>query len=85
MAEDTNTDLVELATELTIAWLQNPNNRVAAEEVPAFLRNMHATVTELTAGTGAAADAEQADAAEPEHVPAVSAANRWHRRITSSR
>ena len=29
---------VELATELTIAWLGNPNVRVSAEEVPAFLR-----------------------------------------------
>ena len=27
---------VELATELTIAWLSNPNTRASAEEVPAF-------------------------------------------------
>jgi predicted transcriptional regulator len=36
---DTTTDLnaVELATELTIAWLGNPNTRSSAEDVPAFL------------------------------------------------
>jgi len=39
--EDNGAHLVELATELTIAWLGNPNNRATAEDVPAFLRNMH--------------------------------------------
>ena len=69
MAEDVNdTSAVELATELTIAWLGNPNTRISADEVPAFLGKMHDTVTSLL-GTGT-----QAPAPEPagEYTPAVS-------------
>ena len=68
---DTNieTGAVELATELTIAWLSNPNTRASAEEVPAFLSKMHEAVSGLS--TGATTEA-QADAAV-EYVPAVSA------------
>lgn len=72
MTEETNTDYVELATELTIAWLGNPNNRCTAEEVPAFLRNMHETVKELASGTDRQAGGEGANAEEQEHTPAVS-------------
>ena len=51
MSEDTvDTSALELATELTIAWLGNPNTRISADEVPQFLRRMHETVSELTAG-----------------------------------
>jgi hypothetical protein len=39
---------VELATELTVAWLANPNTRASANEVPVFLRTMHDAVTGLT-------------------------------------
>jgi predicted transcriptional regulator len=53
MSDDTTLDAVELAAELTIAWLGNQNNRVSAEDVPAFLRTMHATVSELSGATGA--------------------------------
>jgi len=69
MAEETSdasTDIVALATELTIAWLSNPNVRVAADEVPAFLKTMHATVSELSQGP-ASAPAETA----PDYPPAV--------------
>lgn len=71
MSEDTNLNPVELATELTIAWLGNQNNRVQADEVPTFLRTMHATLTELSGATSAP-NAPQDDA-EPaqEFVPAV--------------
>ncbi len=65
---DLNT--VELATELTVAWLSNPNNRVAADEVPAFLQKMHSTLE----GLSAPAQAEQQPQAQPEevaHIPAV--------------
>ncbi len=73
MSEETTLNAVELATELTIAWLGNQNNRVAAEDVPAFLRTMHATVTELATGSSApAAGAEDAAPAE-EFTPAVTA------------
>jgi predicted transcriptional regulator len=70
MSEETTIDAVELATELTIAWLSNQNNRVAAEEVPAFLRTMHATVSELAGSTSPATAEDAAPAAE--FTPAVS-------------
>ena len=68
MADDTSDlNATELATELTIAWLGNPNNRVSADEVPAFLQKMHATVSALaSAGTE-----EAAPEAAAEHLPAV--------------
>ena len=70
MADDmTDTSAVELATELTIAWLGNPNTRTSAEEVPAFLGKMHETVTALL-GTGTETSVAEAPAAE--YTPAVS-------------
>lgn len=70
MSEET-LNPVELATELTIAWLGNQNNRVTPEDVPAFLRTMHSTIVELgTASTAPAAPPEETPA-EPEYVPAV--------------
>jgi predicted transcriptional regulator len=65
---DLNT--VELATELTVAWLSNPNNRIAADEVPAFLQKMHSTLERLSAP----APEEQQPQEQPEaaaHTPAV--------------
>lgn len=72
MSSENSLNPVELATELTIAWLGNQNNRVAAEEVPAFLRTMHATVTELAEGAAASTEAAGDASAEPEFTPAVS-------------
>jgi predicted transcriptional regulator len=70
MADEINdTNAIELATELTIAWLGNPNVRPTSEEVPTFLRSMHATVNELAASGNEGAGTSQA---APEHVPAVS-------------
>ncbi len=64
---DTTTDLnaVELATELTIAWLNNANNRVSADEVPAFLQTMHATVLGLSAPAEEAVETAGEERAEP--------------------
>ena len=60
------TNLLELATELTVAWLSNPNTRVSADEVPAFLQNMHGAVACLATPT------MQAEAlAAAEFTPAV--------------
>jgi predicted transcriptional regulator len=42
-----HTSAVALATELTIAWLSNPNTRTSADDVPAFLQSMHAAVIRL--------------------------------------
>ena len=74
MNDETTLNPVELATELTIAWLGNQNNRVVADEVPAFLRTMHATLTELS-GAAPSAPAASADEGTPseEFVPAVTA------------
>lgn len=59
---------VELAADLTMAWLSNPNTRASAEDVPDFLKSMHSAVKDL-AGP-AAADQPAAETAQ-EHVPAV--------------
>lgn len=70
MADDTaESNLLELATELTIAWLSNPNTRASTEEVPAFLEKMHGAVTSLA--TPQAGSDETSSAAE--YTPAVSA------------
>ncbi|MCK8455456.1 MucR family transcriptional regulator [Sphingomonas faeni] len=60
---------VELAAELTAAWLANPNTRTSADDVPAFLVSMHAAVIKLTTG----ADSEDESAPAQTYEPAVSA------------
>lgn len=65
MERDSN--LVELATELTIAWLGNSNTRTPAEEVPGFLRAMHAALVALDAAPTAP------DEPASDHQPAVTA------------
>jgi predicted transcriptional regulator len=71
MSEETTLNAVDLATELTIAWLGNQNNRVSAEDVPAFLRTMHATLSELASG-GSSTEASVEAAPATEYTPAVS-------------
>jgi predicted transcriptional regulator len=72
MADEQQLNSVELAAELTIAWLGNQNVRVLAEDVPAFLRAMHGTIQELSGSNGATpAEAAEDDQAS-EHIPAVS-------------
>lgn len=71
MSDDTNMNPVELATELTIAWLGNQNNRVQADDVPAFLRTMHATITELSGATSAPDESPVAAEPAQEFEPAV--------------
>ncbi|RYD61677.1 MAG: transcriptional regulator, partial [Sphingomonadales bacterium] len=73
MSDETSLNAVELATELTIAWLGNQNNRVQADDVPAFLRTMHATLAELSGASSGTADADAGDGAANEtFTPAVS-------------
>lgn len=67
MSEQNVPSAVELATEITIAWLTNPNNRVTADEVPAFLKAIHGTVTQLATSAEPAAT----EVAAPEFTPAV--------------
>jgi predicted transcriptional regulator len=66
--EETNTGTVELATELTIAWLSNPNTRASADEVPAFLSKMHEAVNALSSSSAPA----EVEAPSTEYTPAVS-------------
>jgi len=68
MSEDTEqpNNAIELATELTIAWLGNPNVRASAEEVPTFLRSIHATLNELAGpASSAASSTEKEEVFEP--------------------
>ena len=46
---------VELATDLTIAWLANANTRATADDVPAFLARMFDAVQGLAGGGAATA------------------------------
>ena len=72
MSDENNQDAVnavELATELTIAWLGNPNTRTDAEHVPAFLNSMYAALQQLAGGSQATAQAAEAP---QDYVPAVS-------------
>ncbi|MBW8784050.1 MAG: MucR family transcriptional regulator [Novosphingobium sp.] len=70
MADDTGeSNTLELATELTIAWLSNPNTRVSADEVPSVLEKMHGAVASLTS----AGSAQDEAPAQAEFTPAVSA------------
>jgi predicted transcriptional regulator len=64
---DLNSSPVELATELTIAWLSNPNTRAQADDIPAFLRSMHDAVVGLSE---APVEEPEAEAAQ-KHEPAV--------------
>jgi predicted transcriptional regulator len=60
-------NLIELATELTIAWLSNPNTRAPAEEVPMFLQTVHGELGNLSQSNGSAEQPE----AKSEFVAAV--------------
>ena len=64
---ETDTDALELATELTVAWLSNPNTRAAADDVPAFLSRVHQALGSLNAAGGP----EEATP-EQQFTPAVS-------------
>lgn len=70
MADETSDpDLLGLATDLTIAWLSNPNTRAPADEVPNFLQQMHGAVAALAAPPSVTEELPKT----AEHPPAVSA------------
>jgi predicted transcriptional regulator len=69
VTDETNLNPVELAAELTAAWLSNANTRATPEEVPAFLRSMHEAITSLMASP---TPGEQVEEQAPEYTPAVS-------------
>lgn len=72
MADDTALNSVELAAELTIAWLRNQHNRVSADDVPAFLKTMHEAVERLASNTNSETGANAAISQEAAYTPAVS-------------
>ena len=70
MAEEQyEVDTLALATELTVAWLSNPNTRAGADDVPAFLNSMHAALGGLTSGEQQPNAGSQE---QPQYTPAVS-------------
>jgi predicted transcriptional regulator len=72
VVDEPTLNAIEIAAELTIAWLGNQNNRVQADDVPQFLRTMHATVTELAGGSLGATESLEESAPAEEFTPAVS-------------
>ena len=61
---------VDLAAELTMAWLSNANTRVAAEDVPTFLKSMYDAVNGLT---GAPVESLVQEEGATEYTAAVTA------------
>lgn len=61
-------DTLDLAVQLTTAWLSNQNTRASETQVLAFLREMHGAVEQLLGTSTHEALAKTA----LEHVPAVS-------------
>ncbi|SEJ19485.1 transcriptional regulator, MucR family [Sphingomonas sp. OV641] len=69
MTDRPDDDSTLLATELTIAWLANPNTRVNPDDVPGVLASMYEAVRTL----GKTSAPDEGDAADtPEYKPAVS-------------
>jgi len=50
MSDDRSNNAVDLASNLTIAWLSNPNTRATADEATTFLANIHAALNGLSGG-----------------------------------
>jgi predicted transcriptional regulator len=71
MSDENASNAVELATELTIAWLGNQNNHVSADDVPAFLKMMHATIAQLAGGASGSGDVRDDAAPRQEFTAAV--------------
>jgi predicted transcriptional regulator len=69
MNDDITVNSVELAAELTAAWLANNNTRASSDEAVAFLTAMHKTVGDLATPAGVGTESSAA----PEYTPAVSA------------
>ncbi len=69
MSDDLNS--IELATELTVAWLGNHNTRVHADDVPTFLKAMHDAVNGLSQSS--VPEPQPEPRVEPEYKAAVTA------------
>jgi predicted transcriptional regulator len=56
--------VIDLAADLTVAWLSNRNTTASSEDVPAFFKGLHAAISDLHIGA--------AQASEPAFEPVVS-------------
>jgi predicted transcriptional regulator len=56
---ESETSSVELATELTIAWLSNPNTRVDASDIGSVLQQMHNAVISLNVSSNVEDEPQQ--------------------------
>ena len=78
MADDTpSLNLLELAADLTVAWLANPNTRASASEVGEALRTIHTEIVALGESGGDASESAAApiaavsvrrSLASPDHI-----------------
>jgi predicted transcriptional regulator len=68
-ADTPESSSVELAVELTIAYLSNPNTRATADDVPSFLKAMHEALEGLSNQAAIEPDVEVNR--QPEFTPAV--------------
>jgi hypothetical protein len=73
MTEESSPNLVELATKFTIAWRSHPNNRTVADDVPAFLQKINATVIGTESGSASINTDASDECQSPVHVAAVTA------------
>jgi hypothetical protein len=80
MTETVNT--IELATEVTAAWLSNPNTRADPEAVPAFLTAIYASITQLVSGEASGTPSKSLRSITLLPSPC---ANPWPHPIASSR
>ncbi|KKI17984.1 MucR family transcriptional regulator [Sphingomonas sp. Ag1] len=62
------TSHVELATDVTVAWLSNPNTRADVDDIPTFLKTVHDALGALITPVVDASDQEPG----VEYTPAVS-------------
>lgn len=58
-------NLLELAADITVAWLSNPKTTVPASDLPAVIGAVHGALA------GLCSPAAEAPAAQPEYTPAV--------------
>lgn len=72
MADERSTDIVDRATNLTVAWLSNPNVRANSDEVRGFLENIHSTLSALSGEVPTAGGDATADRSDQQYEPAVS-------------
>lgn len=71
MADNSSNSIVDLATNLTVAWLSNPNVRANTEDATGFLQNIHSTLASLSGDrpdeppSGTGSGRAEAEAFEP--------------------